>query len=177
MFLMSEILNFWGSIASLAGVGITLILTFYVRWLGKRQREIDEQYYRHQTITNIRTMSQHVMDILDISTGEDSRSEMELEDNTKELGKYFRNNSVSIRLLIQDCKFTLSKWLTLKQEEREKIQYIINSLQWILDKYFPDKENSNELQQRIWSSHYDELEKKKNVIIQTVENITTTYSQ
>jgi len=48
---MSEILTFWGSIASMMGLGIMIILTFYVRWLGKKQRETDEQYYRHQTIT------------------------------------------------------------------------------------------------------------------------------
>lgn len=174
---MSEILTFWGSIASMMGLGIMIILTFYVRWLGKKQRETDEQYYRHQTITNIRTMSQHTIDILNISTGEDSRTAIELEDNTKELKKYFTNNSVSMRLLIQDCKFTLSKWITLKQEEREKIHYIIDSLQWVLDEYFPDKGNSDKLQQRIWTSQYDELEKKKNVIVQTVDNITTNYSQ
>ena len=174
---MYEELTFWGSIASFIGVGITVILTFYVRWLGKKQRESDEQYYRHQTITNIRTSSQHIIDILNISTGEDTRTETELEDNTKELKRYFRNNSVSMRLLIQDCKFTLSKWITLKHEEKEKIQYIIDSLQWILDKYFPDKGNSDKLQQRIWNSQYDELEKRKNVIVQTVDNITTNHGQ
>ena len=174
---MYEELTFWGSIASFIGVGITAILTFYVRLLGKKQREADEQYYRHQTITNIRTASQHIIDILNISTGEDTRTETELEDNTKELKRYFRNNSVSMRLLIQDCKFTLSKWITLKHEEKEKIQYIIDSLQWILDKYFPDKGNSDKLQQRIWASQYDELGKRKNVIVQTVDNITTNYGQ
>jgi len=173
---MYEELTFWGSIASFIGVGITVILTFYVRWLGKKQRESDEQYYRHQTITNIRIVSQHVIDILNISTGEDTRTEIELEDNTKELKRYFRNNSVSMRLLIQDCKFTLSKWITLKHEEKEKIQYIIDSSQWILDTYFPDKGNTDKLQQRIWTSQYDELEKRKNVILQTVDNITTNYS-
>lgn len=177
MQLMIDWLADWGAIASIIGLIVTVILTFYVRRLDRKQVQKDEQYYRHQTISNIRTITQHIIDVLNISTGEDSRTAEEQKDITTELKKYFRNNSISMRLLIQDCKFTLSKWITLKQDERTEIQYIIESLQWVLDKYFPDNENSDELQQRIWTSQYEELEKRKNKVTQTLEIITSDYNQ
>jgi len=174
---MADPLSDVGAWSSIIGVGITVILTFYVINLGKKQRESDELYYRHQTLTNIRTISKHVVDILTISTGEDTRTAQEYENNTNELKKYFKNNSSIMRLLIQDSKFTLSKWITLKPNERTEIQYIIDSLEWVLNTYFPDKGNSDELQQRIWTSQYDELENRKNKIVETVSSITIQYNQ
>lgn len=174
---MGDLLSDSGAWASILGVIVTVILTSIVVRLDKRQRERDEIYYRHQTLTNIRTITKNIIDILDISTGNDTRTPEEYEDNTVRLKRFFKNNSYTLRLLIQDSKFTLSKWITLQPQERGEIQYIIDSLEWILDTYFPDKGNSDELQMRIWTTHYSELEKRKNKITETVELITTKYNQ
>ena len=64
---MSEELVFWGSVFSIIGVCVTVFLTIYVIKLGKKQREIDEQYYRHQTLTNIRSISQNIINYITIS--------------------------------------------------------------------------------------------------------------
>lgn len=174
---MGDLLSDSGAWASIAGVIVTVILTYWVIRLDKRQRERDEIYYRHQTLTNIRTIAKNIVDVLDISTGDDSRTPEEYEGNTIRLKRFFKNNSYALRLLIQDSKFTLAKWVTLKHEERKEIQYIIDSLEWVLDTYFPDKGNSDELQMRIWTTHYTELEKRKNTITETAELITTKYNQ
>ncbi|MGI0026335.1 MAG: hypothetical protein ACREAD_00645 [Nitrosopumilaceae archaeon] len=174
---MGDLLSDSGAWASIAGVGITIFLTVIVFRLANKQRERDEIYYRHQTLSNIRTITKNIIDILNISTGNDTRTTEEYEDNTKLLKRFFKNNSYTLRLLIQDSKFTLSKWITLKPDERGEIQYIIDSLEWIFDIYFPDKGNSDELQMRIWTTHYSELEKRKNKITETVEVITTKYNQ
>ena len=174
---MGEPLSDAGAVAGIAGLIVSIIIAVYIRHLDKKQRISDELYYRHQTLNNIRTISKHIIDILDTSTGEDTRTSQEYENNTKELKKYFAKNSYNMRLLIQDSKFTLSKWITLKLEGRTEIQHIIDSLDWILETYFPDKGNSDALQQRIWTTHYDELEKRKNKIVEIVSSITTRYNQ
>ncbi|MCH9657223.1 hypothetical protein K0U27_00775 [archaeon] len=171
----ADLVSIASLIASSVGVIIAFILTFYVVNLNKKQRNSDEIYYRHQTLTNIRTIHNSVGEIFDISTGEDRRTPEEFEDNTMELKKFFRNNSVNLRLLIQDSKFTLSKWITLKPNERAEIQYIINSMSWTLETYFPEKNNSNELQQRIWTTHYPELETRKERIGEIVLDVTKKY--
>ena len=103
-----------------------------------------------------------------MSTGEkDIPNDIELENRTHELRQFVKRNSDYLNRVAQDAEFSLTLWLDVKPEEKKDIENIISLTRWILDKYLPQEDESEETQRRKWVSKYGELKKRKNRILES----------
>ncbi len=166
-----------GIIASFIGVGITLILTFYVRHLDHKQRERDESFFKAMTIKNIQQLNEHLIKIQDISECDQEipKAEEQIE-IVQELNKYTSRNKRLLESLISDTKLSMSKWRTLDITGKEDINYLIDTTNWVLDEYLPKSDESEDTQKSRFINYLTEFIKRKKNSAEKVNHLIQKYS-
>jgi len=155
-------------IVSILGISFTAILAYWVYKLDRNQRKRDQQRYETLTKRHAKDLLKNIIKIVTMSAGEnDIPNDIELENRTHELRQFVKRNSDYLNRVAQDAEFSLTLWLDVKPEEKKDIENIISLTRWILDKYLPQEDESEETQRRKWVSRYSELEKRKNRILES----------
>ena len=166
-----------GIIASFFGVCITIILTFYVRHLDKKQQERDESFFKAMTIKNIQQLNEHLIKIQDISECEEETPKREEQTEiVQELNKYTSRNKRLLESLISDTKFSMSKWPTLDTTGKEDIDYLIETTNWVLDEYLPKSNENEDTQKRRLTDYITEFIKRKKTASEKVNHLIQKYS-
>jgi len=157
----------WGLFFGVIGFVATVVLTFVVIGLDRRRRLKEEEYYVSQTKKNIQKISNIFRDVMTISSGKNKGTweDQEQEDITYQLKDYFIENYQHCRYLIDNTEMCLGKWQSLNTDQKNNIQEIIDSLGWLIEKYFPTG-LSIPTYKRIWTQHYSDLNDKNNRINQ-----------
>lgn len=167
---MTEHLSYWGLIASMVGVAVTVILTIIVVSFQQKQRKSDEEYYKNETFKNAEEITKTFLAVIRESRGRDTGSPEEDEQITSSLEDYFKQNTDRIRYLIQYSEMCLEKWVSLKPDQRNNIKEIISSLNWLIEDYFPEGKSFN-TKKRTWTQQYNNLHAKREKINQVIESL------
>lgn len=155
-------------IVGILGIIFTAIVAFWVYRLVKNQRQRDQKRYELSTKRHARVLLSNIVKIVTMSAGENQFPEkIELENRTHELRQFVKRNGEYMNRVAQDAEFALALWLDVKPEEKKELENIISLTRWILERYLPHEDESEETQQRKWVSKYEELEKKKNQILES----------
>ncbi len=166
-----------GIVASFLGLFVAIFLTVYVRQLDNKQRERDESFYRIMTIKDIQQLNEHLINIYDIVESDrdviDKDQQIEI---TQQLNRYAKSNARLIEILVTDTKFSMGKWLSLEKTEKEDINHLIETTNWVLDEYLPKSEETIETQQRRWLDYSNEFEKRKSDTSKKVHSLMTKYN-
>ena len=166
-----------GIIASFLGLFVAIFLTVYVRQLDNKQRERDESFYRIMTIKDIQQLNEHLINIYDIV--ESDRDVIEKDQQieiTQQLNRYAKRNARLIEILVTNKKCTMGKWLSLEKTEKEDINHLIETTNWVLDEYLPKTDETIETQQRRWLNYSNEFEKRKSDASRKVHSLITKYN-
>ena len=154
-------------VVAVLGIIFTGILALWVKKLDSNQRKRDQKRYEISTKRHTKVLLENIIKIVTMSSGDtDIPNKMELENRTHELKKFVKRNGDYLNRVVQDTEFSLALWLDVKPEEKKDIENLISLTRWILEKYLPQEEESEETQQRKWVSKYSELEKRKNQILE-----------
>lgn len=155
-------------VISIIGIFFTAILAFWIYKLDTNQRKRDQKRYEISTKRHTKILLNNIVKIVTMSSGDNEvPNKIELENRTHELRQFVKRNSDYLNRVAQDAEFSLALWLDVKPEEKTDIENIISLTRWILEKYLPQEEESEETQQRKWASKYNELEKRKNQILES----------
>lgn len=175
--MIDESLQISGIIASFVGIGLTLVLTFYVRFLDHKQRKRDESFYKSMTLKNVNQLNEQLIEIQHISESENGIPELEEQTEiVNRLDKYSLTNRRLLESLISDTRFFMSKWLSLPNTEKEDIDYVINTTNWILDEYLPRSTENENTQKRKLISTINEFISRKNKSSEKINKITEKYN-
>jgi len=155
---------------AILGIIFTAIVAFCVYRLDRNQRKRDQKRYKVSTKRHTKILLTNIVKIVTLSAGDnDFPQQIELENRTHELNQFVKRNSDYLNHVAQDAEFSLALWLDVKPDEKQDIEHIISLTRWILEKYLPQEDESEETQQRRWFSKYAELEKKKNQIMESLK--------
>ncbi len=174
---MEESLQVAGIVASFVGIGLTIILTFYIRFLGHRQRERDESFYKSMTLKNLNQLNEQLIEIQHISESENDIPELEEQTAiVNRLNKYSSRNKKLLESLVSDTRFFMSKWISLPKSEKEDIDHLINTTNWVLDEYLPKSTENENTQKRKLIATFNEFINKKNEVSKKINTITEKYN-
>jgi len=158
-------------VVAVLGIIFTGILAIWVKKLDSNQRKRDQKRYEISTKRHTKVLLENIIKIVTMSSGDtEIPDKMELENRTQELKKFVKRNGDYLNRVVQDAEFSLALWLDVKPEEKKDIENLISLIRWILEKYLPQEEESEETQQRKWVSKYSELEKRKNQILESFQS-------
>ena len=157
-------------IVGILGIIFTGILALWVKKLDSNQRKRDQKRYEISIKNHSKILLKNIVKIVTMSSGDnDIPNELEIENRTHELRQFVKKEGEYLKRVAQDAEFSLALWLDVKPEEKKDIEDIISLTRWILEKYLPNEEESEETQQRKWVSKYNELEQRKNHILESCE--------
>lgn len=166
-----------GIIASFLGLFISIFLAFYIRHLDGKQRKRDESFYITATMKDIQQLKEHMINIQDISECDDPIPNKEEQiEITQKLINYAERNKKLIELLISDTRFSMSKWMSLKDIERKDVETFITTTNWILDDYLPKLDESQETQRRRWLNYLKEFQERKNRSSKKMDDLILKYT-
>jgi hypothetical protein len=166
-----------GIVVSFLSFFTAIFLTFYIRFLDGKQRKRDESFYITATMKDIQQLKDHMINIQDLSECDDpipnKNAQIEI---TQKLIGYTEKNKKLIELLISDTRFSMSKWMSLKDAERKDVEGFITNTNWVLDDYLPKIDESKDTQMRRWSNYFKEFEKRKNESSKKMDILISKYS-
>jgi len=155
-------------IIGILGIIFTAVVAFWVYRLTTNQRKQDQKRHEISTKQHAKILLSNIVKIVSMSEGDNGfPQKIELENRTHELRQFVKRNSDYLNRVAQDTELSLALWLDVSHEEKKEIENIISLTGWILEKYLPQEDESEETQQRRWASKYDELEKRKNQIMES----------
>jgi len=70
----------------------------------------------------------------------------------------------------------MSKWISLSKSEKEDIDYLINTTNWVIDEYLPKSTENENTQKRKLIATFNEFIIKKNTASEKINMITEKYS-
>ncbi len=175
--MVDESLQIAGIVASFVGIGLTLVLTFYIRFLDQKQRKRDESFYQSMTLKNVNQLNEQLIEIQNISESENDIPELEEQTEiVNRLNKYSLRNKRLLESLISDTRFFMSKWLSLPKTEKEDIDYLINTTNWVIDEYLPKSTENENTQKRKLITTFNEFISRKNQVSKKINKITEKYN-
>lgn len=175
--MVDENLQIAGIAFSVLSFFIAIFLTFYIKRLDGKQRKRDESFYMTATMKDIQELKDHMINIQDLSECDEpipsKNAQIEI---TQKLIKYAEKNKKLIELLISDTRFSMSKWMSLKDTERKDVKGFITTTNWVLDDYLPRTDESKDTQMRRWTNYFNEFEKRKNESSKKMDNLILKYN-
>ena len=160
--MVDEIWQIIGIVVSFLGIFISIFLVLYIRHLDGKQRERDELFYITITMRYIKQLKEHMIAIQMISEHDGTiPSDDEKVEKVGELMIYTKKNKQLITQLVSDIRFSMSRWMSLKDMERNNVEEFITTINWTLDNYLPKLDENEATQIRRWSNSYDEFYKRK----------------
>ena len=175
--MVEEWLEITGIVSSFVGIGLSFFLAFYIRYLDKKQRERDESFYKSMTLKNVNQLNEQLIEIQEMSESENDIPELDEQiEIVHRLNVYSSRNKRLLESLISDTRFFMSKWLSLPKTEKENIDYLINTTNWVLDEYLPKSNESENTQKRKLIASLSEFINRKNNASNKINKIIEKYS-
>ena len=159
MVTVHDIVYYGGFIANIAAVGISIMLTFLVIYYQKKQTSSYEEFYKKETIKNLREIEIIFQEVDRISSIPHSTEPGVVEGVSYDLEKYFKQHSARMRHTIQHIETYLDKWTTLPPQHRNDVAEAALSLQWLMTEYYPQGKSFN-TKKRTWPKQYDVMHEK-----------------
>jgi len=154
-----DIVLYGGFIANIAAVGISIMLTFLVIYYQKKQTSSYEEFYKNETIKNLREIEFIFQEVDRISSIPHSTEPGVVEGVSYDLEKYFKQNLNRMTHIIQHIEMYLDKWTTLPPTHRNSVAEAALSLQWLMTDYYPRGKSFN-TKKRTWPKQYKIMHEK-----------------
>lgn len=166
-----------GILVSFMAFFTTIFLAFYIRYLDGKQRKRDENFYVTATMKDIQQLKTHLINIQEISECENIIPSMEEQTEvTQKLVNYAEKNKKLMELLISDTRFSMSKWMSLKDVEKTNVENFIETANWVLDYYLPKSDESIHTQKRRLLNYLKEFQERKNKSSEKIDELISKYS-
>ena len=159
MVTVHDIVLFGGFIANVAAVVISILLTFLVVYYQKKQTATYEEFYKNETIKNLREIEIIFQEVDRMSSIRDSTEPGVVERVSYDLEKYFKQQSQRMKHIIQHSETYLDKWATLTPQQRNDVSDAVLSLQWLITDYYPQGKSFN-TKKRTWPKQYKTMHEK-----------------
>ena len=170
MVTVHDIVLFGGFIANVVAVGISILLTFLVIYYQKKQTSSYEAFYKKETVKNLREIEIIFNEVDRMSTVQNMDDPKVIEQASFALEKYFKQQAMHMKHIVQRNEMYLDKWATLTPMQRNDIAEATMNLQWLTTDYYPGGKSFN-TKKRTWPKQYQAMHEKADYIKDVSRNI------
>ncbi len=161
-----------GLLIGIIGVGVTVYLTLWIKNSDKKRRRNEEEFYKIETESNFNEIKTIFRDVITIANGSGDGvwDDDEKDEITYSLNEYFTNNYNKIRYLRDDTKRSLQRWKSIDSSKQIEIKGVLESLDWLIETYFPEGISTSEHKRR-WIKHHKDLHDKQQQVRKILDSI------